>query len=51
MDSIFGKMQRSEKRESHDVVPMGMGENEMILLMGFFAQLIAAASNAGSGIN
>ena len=47
---VFEK-HRFEKRKTHDVVPVGMGEDEMIVETAFFNQAVAQAADAGPGVH
>jgi len=41
----------SEKGKSHDMIPVGMRENEMILEATFIKQLVAKPSNSGPRVH
>jgi hypothetical protein len=45
------EIQGLEEGKTHQMVPVGMGENKMDLARFFVGQLIAKSSNAGSGIH
>jgi hypothetical protein len=47
----FFRIERLEVRKSHDVIPVGMGEDEVELAAFFFEELIAETADAGSGID
>ena len=51
MDAGVRIMQGLEEWKAHDVVPVGVGENKMVLRVPFAIQLIAAAANARAGID
>jgi hypothetical protein len=45
------KIERLEIRETHYVIPMGVGKNEVTGLPFFFHQLVAQSSDSGAGVN
>lgn len=51
MDVVVRIMQGFKEWKAHNVVPVGVGENKMVLQVTFTIQLIAATTNARTGIN
>jgi hypothetical protein len=45
------KIEGLEKRKSHQMIPVGVGEEKMNVVNVFFGQLVAKPSNTGTGID